>query len=77
RNVNINHLVDHRTEIDIQKIWMLKRYSFLLLLLLLHLQPHDAAQLSHVVIARLINGGRVMVRAETEWQGAGVVTAWQ
>ncbi|KAH0915622.1 hypothetical protein HID58_030068 [Brassica napus] len=45
--------------------------------LLLHLQPHDAAQLSHVVIARLINGGRVMVRAETEWQGAGVVTAWQ
>nr|VDC90819.1 unnamed protein product [Brassica rapa] len=46
-------------------------------LLLLHLQPHDAAQLFHVVIARLRNGGRVMVTAETEWQGAGVVTAWQ
>ncbi|KAG5376860.1 hypothetical protein IGI04_041456 [Brassica rapa subsp. trilocularis] len=48
-----------------------------LTLLLLHPQPHDAAQLSHVVIARLRNGGRVMVTAESEWQGAGVVTAWQ
>ncbi|WZZ09946.1 hypothetical protein YC2023_095867 [Brassica napus] len=31
--------------------------------------------LMKVVIARLINGGRVMVRAETEWQGAGVIKA--
>ncbi|CAN7028933.1 unnamed protein product, partial [Brassica rapa subsp. trilocularis] len=78
RNVNINHLVDHRTEIDI---------------LLLHLQPHDAAQLSHEMTSPTSNGtleviesnkiesmpkfSWVMVRAETEWQGAGVVTAWQ
>ncbi|KAF3601896.1 hypothetical protein F2Q69_00036658 [Brassica cretica] len=27
--------------------------------------------------ARLRNGGRVMVTAESEWRGGGVVTAWQ
>ena len=34
-------------------------------------------RLMKVVIARLGNGGRVMVMAESEWRGGGVVMAWQ